>query len=57
MLAQQTAVDDDPMRMLAGVPARHVVRNRLAMVMVRVVVTVMIVSMVVMAMIFGNGDR
>ncbi|WP_144977863.1 hypothetical protein [Bremerella volcania] len=52
MLAKQTAVNDDAMRVFAGVPAGHFMRNRFNMG----VTMMMSVIMVVMAMIFSSRD-
>ena len=59
VLAKQTAIDDDPVRMLAGVPAGYFMRDRLGMMIVAVVVMMMsvIVIMVVMPMIFSGSNR
>jgi len=56
MLAQQTAINNRPVRMLAAVPARYFVRNRLG-VIVAVVVMMMSVIVEMMTIILGRGDR
>lgn len=55
MLAKQTAVDDDPVRMLTGVPAWYFMRDRLSLVVA--VVMMMSVIMVMVPIIFRGSDR
>lgn len=57
MLTEQTTIDRDPVRMLAGVPAWHFLRNRFGVVMTVVVMMMMSMIMVVVPMIFGHCHR
>ncbi|PQO31163.1 hypothetical protein C5Y96_12485 [Blastopirellula marina] len=56
VLAKQTAIDNGTMRVLAGVPPWYFVRDRLSMVMLRMIVTVVMMSVVV-PMILSRYDR